>query len=78
MKNNRFYILFCIVNVVLLCIPIALISYYGISGIIENGVYQPFVFWGGAFVNIIILSGIWMVLDILILFWFKVKNKVEV
>lgn len=75
MKRNYFYILFFIINVLLLCISIALVSYYGISGVFDDGVYRPFVFWGGAFVNIIILSGIWIVFDILILLWFKVKHN---
>ena len=73
-KINRYFMFFLIfINIT--CLITVLIVWGEANNVLNNTIYKPFIFWSGAFVNFLILSGIWMVLDMAALLYFKLKRR---
>lgn len=77
MQKKRFYSFFFIANGVMLALFLGLLLVSGATGGFYSPAHHPAVFWGGALVNLLLVSGVWMILDFVILMWFRRKYKKE-
>jgi len=68
---------FIIMNVLLLALSIYILYFSSSSPFVEHRMNRDVSFWTGAFKNIILLSGIWIFIDIVFSVFFYIKNKIN-
>lgn len=75
MKNINRYLIFFLIVINIICLITVLMMWGSAQGVLHDMSYKPFIFWSGALVNILLLGGIWMILDIITLIYFKLKKR---
>lgn len=77
MRKERIYGFFIIANCVMLALFLGLLLVSGATSWFHSADHHPALFWGGAVVNLLLVSGIWLTLDFVMLMWFRRKYKKE-
>lgn len=75
--GSRVFAGFIIMNVLLLALSIYMLYFSSSSLFTENRMSRDISFWTGAIKNIILLSGIWILIDIVFSVFFYMKNKIN-
>ena len=66
---------FIIMNVLMLTLSIYTLYFSSSSPFTEHRMNRDIFFWTGAFKNVVLLSGIWIFIDIVFSVFFYIKNK---
>lgn len=74
--SNIIFIAFIIVNVLMLTISIYTLYFSSSSPFTEHRMSLDISFWAGAFKNIVLLSGLWIFIDVLFSIFFYIKSKI--
>lgn len=76
-KPKKYVKLFFIFNAALMILFWLIIKAGWISSPYSETSLQGVIFWSGAFKNLILLSGIWIFMDVLFAAWFYHRHKVS-
>lgn len=71
------FAVFIMVNVFMLTISIYTLYFSSSSPFVEYRMNRDISFWIGAFKNIVLLSGLWIFIDVIFSIFFYLKNKVS-
>ena len=75
MRKERFYGFFIIANGIMLALFLVVLLVSGASTASHGSGLHPALFWGGAMVNLLLVSGAWLIIDFVLLMWFRRKYK---
>ena len=75
--SSRVFAGFIIMNVLMLALSIYMLYFSSSSLFTEQRMSRDISFWSGAFKNIILLSGVWIIIDIVFSVFFYIKNKIH-
>lgn len=73
--SGLIFTVFIVLNVLLLFVSIYILYFSSTSPFAEHRMSRDISFWVGAFKNIILLSGIWIFIDVIFSIYFYLKNK---
>lgn len=77
MQKERFCSFFLIANGIMLVLFLGILLVSGATSGLHSTGHHTAIFWGGAVVNLLLVSSTWLALDFLMLIWFRRKYKKE-
>jgi hypothetical protein len=75
MRKERFYGFLIIANGIMLALFLGVLLVSGASTASLGSGLHPALFWGGAMVNLLLVSGAWLIIDVVLWMWFRRKYK---
>ncbi|MGL6020161.1 MAG: hypothetical protein ACRC0C_16145 [Gibbsiella quercinecans] len=69
------FILFIIMNALMLAISIYTLYFSSAAPFAEKGIVRDITFWVGAFKNVVLLSGVWIFMEIIFSAYFFIKKR---
>lgn len=75
MRKERFYGFLIIANGIMLALFLGVLLVSGASTASLGSGLHPVLFWGGAMVNLLLVSGAWLIIDVVLWMWFRRKYK---
>lgn len=74
-SDSIVFAVFIIVNIVMLCISVYTLYFSSSSPFTETRIRGDFLFWVGAFNNLLLISGLWIFIDVIFSIFFYIKNR---
>ena len=73
MRKAHCYGFFIIANGIMLALFLGVLLLSGASTASHGSGLHPGLFWGGTIVNLLLVSGAWLIIDFVQLLWFRRK-----